>query len=271
MVLTGSCPWPEPWFRTYGAHLHMQAREDPIPTVDAVPSASMAGFDPATQCARVCGRRRVFSLADARWLGGRLKGGHGECGYEREMNPKIDLRASARARRASLARACPDFATRIASYTDDIGIAPGAAVSFYWPMGDEADPRALAARLAARGHRLALPVVVKKDAPLVFRLWRESDPLVVHAFGMHEPASSASEVTPDVLLVPLLAFDARGHRLGYGGGFYDRTLASLAAKRAVGVAYAGQETAALPTHDRDHPLDMVVTELGVRRFGTSTG
>jgi 5-formyltetrahydrofolate cyclo-ligase len=176
------------------------------------------------------------------------------------------LREHARARRASLARACPDFAVRIASYTDDLGIAPGAAVSFYWPMGDEADPRLLAAQLAQRGHKLALPVVVKKGAPLVFRLWRDGEALVEHAFGMHEPAASAAAVTPDVLLVPLLAFDARGHRLGYGGGFYDRTLAALETKLAVGVAYAGQETGELPIHERDHALDMVVTEKGVRRF-----
>jgi 5-formyltetrahydrofolate cyclo-ligase len=182
------------------------------------------------------------------------------------MNGKQQLREAAHARRAGLARACPDFAARIASYTDDLDVAPGATLSFYWPMGDEADPRVLATRLAARGHALALPVVAKKGAPLVFRLWREGDPLVVHAFGMHEPAPTAPEVTPDVLLVPLLAFDARGHRLGYGGGFYDRTLASLAAKLAIGVAYAGQETGTLPIHERDHPLDMVVTELGVRRF-----
>lgn len=148
---------------------------------------------------------------------------------------------------------------------------PGAVVSFYWPMGDEADPRALAARLAARGHALALPVTVKKGAPLVFRAWREGDRLIVHAFGMHEPVATAPEVKPDVLLVPLLAFDARGHRLGYGGGFYDRTLAALDIKLAIGIAYAGQETETLPIHERDHPLDMVVTERGLRRFTTRPG
>ncbi len=134
-------------------------------------------------------------------------------------------------------------------------------------MGDEADPRALARALAARGCRLALPVVVRPKAPLYFRAWREGDGLTVHAFGMHEPAATAPQLVPDLLLVPLLAFDARGHRLGYGGGFYDRTLASLAAKLAVGVAFAGQETDALPDQPHDHPLDMVVTETGVRRFG----
>jgi len=223
MVLTGSCPWPGSWSGSYGAHLHLQAREDPIPTVDAVPSAILP-----------------------------------------PMNPKPSLREEARLRRISLARDCPDFAARIAAI--DLPLPRGAVVSFYWPMGDEADPRALAHALAARGHKLALPVVAAKRSPLHFRLWREGAPLIVHAFGMHEPAEDAPAVVPTVLLVPLLAFDARGHRLGYGGGFYDCTLASLSGKLAIGVAYAGQEVASLPAQPHDHPLDMVVTEKGVRRF-----
>ncbi|MBV9989888.1 MAG: 5-formyltetrahydrofolate cyclo-ligase [Alphaproteobacteria bacterium] len=181
-----------------------------------------------------------------------------------QMNPKPSLREAARTRRAVLARDCPDFARRIAGVA--LPVAEGAIVSFYWPMGDEADPRALVAALAARGHALALPVVAQKASPLHFRLWREGDPLIVHAFGMHEPAADAPRVFPNVLLVPLLAFDARGHRLGYGGGFYDRTLASLDDKLAIGVAFAGQEADALPAHPHDHPLDMVVTEKGLRRF-----
>src|ERR1700742_2022393 len=89
-------------------------------------------------------------------------------------------RIQAKARRAALARACPDFAARIAGFADDLAIAPGAVVSFYWPMGDEADPRALADGLAARGHTLALPVVAAKRSPLQFRRWRGGDALVVH-------------------------------------------------------------------------------------------
>ncbi len=185
------------------------------------------------------------------------------------MNPKPDLREQAKARRAALARACPDFASRIAAL--DLPIPEGAAVSFYWPMGDEADPRRLASALAARGHRLALPVVARKRSPLHFREWREGDALIVHAFGMHEPAPEAPLVVPNVLLVPLLAFDARGHRLGYGGGFYDCTLSALDDKIAIGVAYAGQEVGELPALPHDHPLDMVATENGLRRFTTRTG
>ena len=182
------------------------------------------------------------------------------------MTEKEILRNAARDSRAAFARACPDFAARAAQCVDELAVAPGAIVSFYWPMGDEADPRLLANAFAARGHTLALPVVVVKKSPLHFRAWREGDPLIVHPFGMHEPSESAARVMPDVLLIPLLAFDARGTRLGYGGGFYDRTLASLATKRAIGIAYAGQEMAELPCHDHDHPLDSVVTENGVRHF-----
>jgi 5-formyltetrahydrofolate cyclo-ligase len=182
------------------------------------------------------------------------------------MNEKPSLREAAKARRADLARACPDFATRIAGFVDDLNVASDAIVSFYWPMGDEADPCVLAHALAARGHALALPVVVAKKSPLHFREWREGEALVVHPFGMHEPPESAARVTPDVLLVPLLAFDAKGTRLGYGGGFYDRTLHALAKKRAIGVAFAGQEVEALPCHEHDHPLDAVITEKGVRYF-----
>jgi len=179
---------------------------------------------------------------------------------------KPSLREAAKTSRAGLARDCPDFAACAARFAEELAVAPGAIVSFYWPMGDEADPRLLANALAARGHTLALPVVAVKKSPLHFRVWHEGDPLIVHPFGMHEPPESAARVIPDVLLIPLLAFDAQGTRLGYGGGFYDRTLASLATKRAVGIAYAGQEVAELPCHDHDHPLDSVVTENGVRHF-----
>jgi len=182
------------------------------------------------------------------------------------MTPKPTLRTEAAARRAALARACPDFAQRIAAHIDELDVPKNAVVSFYWPMGDEADPRALAYALAASGATLALPVLKTKREPLIFRRWQEGEPLYAHAFGMQEPGERAQELVPDVLLVPLLAFDARGHRLGYGGGFYDRTLASLAQKRAIGIAFSGQEVAELPIHERDHPLDMVATERGLRRF-----
>jgi 5-formyltetrahydrofolate cyclo-ligase len=185
------------------------------------------------------------------------------------IKAKPDLRISAQARRAALDRS--GFAAAIAGFANDLAIAPGAVVSGYWPMGDEADPRVLMTALAARGHPLALPRVEGKAKPLVFHRWREGEKLVIHKFGMSEPSVDSEIVAPDVLLVPLLAFDADGYRLGYGGGFYDRTLDALRAQKAIlaiGVAYAGQEVGELPRAPHDHVLDAVLTEKGFRRFTT---
>jgi 5-formyltetrahydrofolate cyclo-ligase len=184
------------------------------------------------------------------------------------MNDKPSLRTAARARRAELARALPQYAATIAAFADDLPLAKGAVVAGYWPVRDEADPRGLMRVLAARGHALALPRIEAKDSPLAFHLWREGDVLFDNHHGIAEPAEASPLISPQVLLVPLLAFDAAGHRLGYGGGYYDRTLLSLARAPvvAVGIAYAGQEVAELPQHNHDHPLDVIVTELGVRRL-----
>ncbi|MEI9888639.1 MAG: 5-formyltetrahydrofolate cyclo-ligase [Rhizomicrobium sp.] len=178
---------------------------------------------------------------------------------------KRALRAHARAHRATLTRA--DFAQTIARFADDIALAPGATVAGYFPLRDEADPRALMAALAARGHKLALPCV-ESGKPLVFRAWKMGHAMRANAgaFGIAEPLAEAPAVAPTLVLVPLLAFDAAGHRLGYGGGYYDRTLAALEGARAIGIAYAGQEVAALPREPHDHPLEAVLTENGLRRF-----
>ena len=180
------------------------------------------------------------------------------------MTDKATLRRNARERRAALARACPDFAQRIAGA--DLDIPAPAIVAGYWPLRDEADPRGLMQALAARGHTLALPRIEAKAMPLSFRCWRDGDALVDNHHAIAEPRADAPYVAPDVVLVPLLAFDALGHRLGYGGGYYDRTLAALSA-RAIGVAYSGQEIDAIVAEPHDRGLDAVVTQLGVRRFG----
>ncbi|MXP62149.1 5-formyltetrahydrofolate cyclo-ligase [Roseomonas sp. M0104] len=139
--------------------------------------------------------------------------------------------------------------------------APGAVVGGFWPMGGEIDIRPLMRRLEAAGHVLGLPVTPPRGSPLVFRRWRIGEALVAGRFGTSVPAEGEA-VAPDFLLVPLLAFDRRGMRLGYGGGYYDRTLAGLPGARAIGVAYAVQEVPELPVGAHDQPLAGIATETG---------
>jgi 5-formyltetrahydrofolate cyclo-ligase len=185
------------------------------------------------------------------------------------MNDKPQLRKDAQTRRVALAATLPDFAARIAAFADELRLPKGVIVSGYWAYRDEADPGVLMKALGAKGHPLALPRIDQRAAPLQFRRWNAGDEVRTSAFGVIEPTTGAEIVKPSVLLVPLLAFDEAGHRLGYGGGYYDRTLAQLRAHGtilAIGIAYAGQEVRALP-HDRhDQRLDAVLTEKGLRRF-----
>jgi len=139
---------------------------------------------------------------------------------------------------------------------------PGTLVGGFWPMGAEIDIRPLMRRLEAAGHGLALPVTPPRGQPLLFRRWRFGAPLVPGRFGTSVPPGEAEEVAPGFLLVPLLAFDRRGMRLGYGGGYYDRTLAGLPGARAIGIAYAAQEVAAVPAGPHDWPLAGIATERG---------
>jgi 5-formyltetrahydrofolate cyclo-ligase len=199
-------------------------------------------------------------------MGGRVKPGHGELCYWSRMDEKRTLRTTARANRAALARATPDFAARIAAHAAALDIADAALIAAYVAMGDEADPHLLLAQLARRGCTFAFPRVAQKAAPLAFHHHSPDRDLVRSAFGVLEPGHDWPPAQPTIFLVPLLAFDATGTRLGYGGGFYDRTLAALPGARAIGVAYAGQEVPSLPRHAHDHPLDAVITETGVRLF-----
>lgn len=146
----------------------------------------------------------------------------------------------------------------------------GAVVSGYWPRADEIDCRPLLHELSGRGCQVCLPVVVAKSQPLQFRAWGGTeDELVAGPFDVFEPPAAATLVRPLVLLIPLLAFDGHGIRLGYGGGYYDRTLASLrAAARvtAIGVAFAAQRAADLPRDPYDQALDWIVTDTGAQSF-----
>ncbi len=180
---------------------------------------------------------------------------------------KSDMRQAALARRDALpvdTRAAA--AAAIAARAFPVAVAPGAIVSGYMPMGSELNPRPLMRQLSDAGAQLALPVVVARGVPLVMRAYAFGEPLVKGIWGIRVPSPLAPEVAPDVLIVPLLAFDRTGNRLGYGAGYYDMTITALRAKKpvvAVGVAFAAQEVEVVPTTPRDARLDLVVTEKEV--------
>jgi 5-formyltetrahydrofolate cyclo-ligase len=140
-------------------------------------------------------------------------------------------------------------------------IPPGAIVAGYWPLPEEIDIRPLLAALHARGHALGLPVTPPRGQALAFRAWQPGAPLRPGRFGTFVPDGPL--LMPNVLLVPLLAFDRRGQRLGYGGGYYDRTIAALPGVYTIGCAYAVQEVSAVPSGPTDRALDRVATERGL--------
>lgn len=155
---------------------------------------------------------------------------------------------------------------------DFLEMAPGSVVSGYCPYRTEINVMPLLEKLAGNGVELVLPVVVENEQPLTFRRWKPGDPMEVGQLDIQVPLADAPECDPDVLLVPLLAFDDRGYRLGYGGGFYDRTLEKLRKEKsiiAVGVAYAGQEVGAVVRSVEDQPVDWMLTENGPMRPQTS--
>jgi 5-formyltetrahydrofolate cyclo-ligase len=139
-------------------------------------------------------------------------------------------------------------------------------VSAYWPMRSEFSPLLLMHRIADRGIALALPVVVGRGRPLTFRRWTFGEPLDRGVWGIREPMQDAQEVLPDILIVPLAAFDRSGHRIGYGAGYYDKTLSFLRERKsivAIGLGYAAQEIDHVPSTANDARLDWVMTERGV--------
>jgi len=191
---------------------------------------------------------------------------------------------------AQRAAACAAAGAALAAHVlRDCPPPPGAAVSGVWPLDGEIDLRPLMQALYARGHPVVLPVTPPRGQPVTFLPWRPGDPLVRERFGTMAPVGApvgapigapigapvgreAGEArAPDFLLVPLLAFDRRGHRLGYGGGYYDRTLAALRAlspgRFALGCGFAAQEVDAVPVGPNDVALDAVAAERGVIRWG----
>jgi 5-formyltetrahydrofolate cyclo-ligase len=180
---------------------------------------------------------------------------------------KQDLRERARARRAELSRALPDFARRIAQFADALPVSSAALIGGYQALAEEADPSRLLDALRTRGCEVAYPRVHMKAQPLWFHVPLPQEPWASGAFGIPEPRPDWPRAFPSILLVPLLAFDADGYRLGYGGGYYDRTLADFRGQHsaiAIGIAFAGQEFPQVPREPIDQRLVMLVTDLGVR-------
>jgi 5-formyltetrahydrofolate cyclo-ligase len=142
-------------------------------------------------------------------------------------------------------------------------IRPGTIVAGYSPINSEIDPFPLMCALEEKGAELALPVIVKRDHPLIFRSWTPDEGLVRGSYGIFQPSSDAPDVDPDIVLVPLAAFDKAGHRIGYGRGYYDRTLHELRAMKkisVIGIAFAVQEIEIVPALPHDEQLDCVLTE-----------
>jgi 5-formyltetrahydrofolate cyclo-ligase len=183
---------------------------------------------------------------------------------------KANLRAAALAARDALSDEHRAAAARaIASRGLPVELMHGTIVAGYSPIRSEIDPTPLMGKLAVRGMQLALPVIAARDAPLTFRAWSPGDELRRGPLGIPEPPSAATEIIPDVVLVPLAAFDRSGHRIGYGAGHYDRTLAQLRKSRAIiaiGLAFAAQEVEAVPALQHDVTLDYVLSDTQVFDF-----
>ena len=182
-------------------------------------------------------------------------------------NKKTELRATAQSRRDALpAEERKRAAEAIAARAFPVAITPGVVVSGFMPLKSEINPLPLMQRLAEQGARLALPAIAGRSKPLTMRAWHFGVALDRGQWGIREPKADAPEVEPDILLVPLLAFDRVGFRIGYGAGYYDMTvrrLRGLKAVTAVGIAFASQEVPKIPTTERDERLDLVLTEREV--------
>jgi 5-formyltetrahydrofolate cyclo-ligase len=186
------------------------------------------------------------------------------------VDAKAALRQEAIARRDAVPPGERQQAAEvIATREFPIAVALGTTVSGFMPLKSEINPLPLMRRLAAAGAQLALPLIEARGKPLVMRAYAFGDELAAGQWGIRQPKSEAPEVAPDILIVPLLAFDRAGHRLGYGAGYYDMTISSLRANKpvtAIGIAYAAQEIDAVPITARDARLDLVLTEREVMDF-----
>jgi 5-formyltetrahydrofolate cyclo-ligase len=189
-------------------------------------------------------------------------------------DPKIEEAKAALRVRAHTARAAILNSTRAASakavadnFFKYVQLKPADTVAGYWRIKDEMDCQPILVRLMDSFQPVCLPVVLGDGLPLELRLWEQGTPLYEAGFGTLAPSELAPQVEPDVIVMPLLGFDGRGTRLGYGGGYYERTLERLGKRpRLVGIAFAAQEFEHIPHEPHDFPLDIIVTEQGARSF-----
>lgn len=182
---------------------------------------------------------------------------------------KAALRLKARASRAAILNSSRAEAAKAVAehFFTSVPLAPDEIVAGYWRIKDEMDCQPILIRLMDSFQPVCLPVVLGDEQPLELRLWEQGAPLYEAGFGTLAPSELSPQVEPDVIIMPLLGFDKRGTRLGYGGGYYDRTLDRLARKpRLVGIAFAAQELEDIPREPHDVPLDTIVTETGARHF-----
>jgi 5-formyltetrahydrofolate cyclo-ligase len=189
---------------------------------------------------------------------------------------KADLRTERLALRDAIApEARIDMALAMADHAGDaVAFDPGTVISGFLPIRSEADLRPLMARFQARGARLCVPAILDKQT-IVFRELMRGAPLIATGFGTSGPGPDAPVLDPDIMLVPLSAFDARGHRIGYGAGYYDRAISLLRQKglkpKLIGIAFDCQEVAHVPDEPHDISLDAILTESGLRFFASWIG
>jgi 5-formyltetrahydrofolate cyclo-ligase len=186
------------------------------------------------------------------------------------QSAKAVLRAEALARRDALPAAERQAAAEaIAARGFPVEVTPATIVAGFMAMKTEINPLPLLRKLNDAGAQLALPCIAGRGRPLIMRTWKFGDPFKAGQWGIREPLPEAPEVAPDILIVPLAAFDRAGHRIGYGAGYYDMTINALRAKKkvvAVGIAFAAQEIPQVPATERDERLDLVLTEREVIDF-----
>jgi 5-formyltetrahydrofolate cyclo-ligase len=187
---------------------------------------------------------------------------------------KAALRPRMRTLRRGLARDFPQAdwmaGEQVAALLAALNLTVPRVAAVYHPAGAEFDPACVAEKLAAHGWTLTLPFCSRPNEPMVFRRHAKGDRLIPDGAGILSPPPRAQKLRPDLIIAPVLAFDAHGYRLGQGGGYYDRTLAAIRktgpAPPVVGLAYAGQEVEAVPVGGHDQRLDAILTETGYRLF-----